>query len=88
MNGLRFRVFVGGALKHEEWLEIEDMGQTRGEMAARAIAAVERHAQIAFSEPGRPWMIEVYDPDQPPDRAYTRLGTDLEGMVDPRPFGA
>lgn len=71
-QGLRFRIYVGGQLRAEEWVD----------EPADAPAAAERHARMALG-PGQPWLVEVFNPDAPPDSAYLRFGTDQGGMVEP-----
>ena len=71
-TGLRFRVYVAGRLRLEEWITDPDL----------AASAAERHATVARST-GDPWLLEVFDPDAPPGDAYIRFGTDGDGMVAP-----
>lgn len=80
---LRFRVYIGGELADEHWLDALAPGAA-GQMAAvraRHLALTEDAA-----EAGEPWLVEVFDPGEAGDRAYIRLGTDTEGMLDPLPL--
>jgi hypothetical protein len=54
---LRFRMWVGGALVAEDWLPGADPDTGFG--LARAHRGIAADAEAA----GRPWLIEVYDPD-------------------------
>lgn len=75
MSALRFRVWVAGQLRLEEWLD------ERINPAASAEAA-QRHAALAMAS-GHPWLVEIYDPDADEANAYVRFGTDTAGMVEP-----
>lgn len=79
---LRFRIYVDGQLAAETWLDCLD-----ADASELAGFAAEIHAEItnAADRAGRKWLTEVYDPDQPEDRAYLRFGTDTRGMTEPRP---
>lgn len=79
---LRFRVYVDGVLVEEVWLDAENDADHE-----RVLAIRERHKAMAdqADADGKHWMVEVYEPALPKDRAYTRFGTDANGMVDPRP---
>jgi hypothetical protein len=70
--GLRFRVYVAGRLRLEEWITDPDL----------ATNAAERHAAVARAS-GEPWLLEIFDPDVPTTEAYVRFGTDRGGMVVP-----
>lgn len=72
---LRFRVFVGGKLAAEDRLyDSDDWG-----------AAARRHSDIcrAADDLGQPWLIEIFNPQAPPNQAFVRWGTDTGGMVMP-----
>lgn len=75
MSALRFRVWVGGQLRLEEWLD-EKIHPAAAEDAAQ------RHAATAMAS-GRPWLVEIYNPDADEADAYIRFGTDTAGMVEP-----
>jgi len=76
---LRLRLIVDGQVRDETWIGTDPAGideaarrhQQRAEAAARA---------------GLPWLVEVYDPDAPPEEAYMRLGTDTGRMLVPVKF--
>jgi hypothetical protein len=72
-DGLRFRVFLNGKMALEEWVEDPELAQ----------AASERHAAMALGS-GKPWLVEIFDPDAPTDTAYIRFGSDPGGMVAPK----
>jgi len=74
---LRFRLWVGGSLVREDWLPGASL--EAGAELARA------HARIsaAAEDRGEQWLVEVYDPDAPPDEGHMRFGTDTSGMVAP-----
>ncbi len=78
---LRFRVWVAGILKHEVWINVDDADAEQQMEAGKAA-----HVAIvkAAEEAGNPWLVEVYDPALPVERAHSRWGTDPDGMVDPR----
>jgi hypothetical protein len=77
---LRFRVFVDSELAAEHWLDTEAEGADAE--LERFKAAHARLTDLAEAG-GLPWMVEVYDPDQPEDEAYVRFGSDPRGMVRP-----
>jgi hypothetical protein len=78
---LRFRVYIGGRLVDETWVDCSAPGA-----GAVADAVQARHEALAADadHEGVPWVIEVYDPEQP-DSIPFRLGTDPTGMVLPVP---
>lgn len=82
---LRFRVWINTHLVEEVWLDVEDE-HDRG----RVQRVRDRHLALAADADtaGRPWLIEIYDPAQPEERAYLRFGTDRAGMVHPISAGA
>jgi hypothetical protein len=76
---LRFRVWRAGKLAGEHWFNA-------GTADPAEVAAVAgEHGRIAAeaAEHGETWLVEVYDPGRPPEHAYTRWGTDQDGMTDP-----
>lgn len=77
---LRIRVYVDGSQVAERWLD------TLTTPPAEVHAVRREHAKMCgeASANGRAWMIEVYDPALPEERAYLRFGTDPAGMGDPR----
>jgi hypothetical protein len=80
---LRLRLFIGGTMADEHWIDAAD--PKAGDLAA-ATSDLHAAAVEAASAAGDVWMIEVYDPDAAPDSAYLRIGTDTEGMTDPQPL--
>lgn len=74
--GLRFRVFVAGVLEVEDWVDAEHAGRET------AVGLAFQHAAVALTS-GKPWLVEVFDPDAPPDEAFIRFGSDAAGMVEP-----
>ena len=78
MGALRFRIWLGGDLHLEEWID------EHADPVAAADAA-RRHATITMTATV-PWLVEVYDPTADPTNAYIRFGTDDKGMVEPRPI--
>lgn len=79
-TSLRLRFYFGRRLRDEVWLDAMD---TEAMGLASSVSAYHvRLAELADAI-GVPWMVEVYDPAAPEDRAYIRYGTDAEGMVDP-----
>lgn len=79
---LRFRLWINGTLVDEAVL---DTSEPDAEEHVDKIRA--RHEAIADAadQDGHRWLVEVYDPALPDDRAYLRFGTDPVGMVKPRP---
>jgi hypothetical protein len=74
-DGLRFRVWVDGKLTLEEWIDDPE----------KADPAAGRHAVAALAS-GKPWLVEIFDPDLPEEEAYIRFGSDPAGMVEPIPL--
>ena len=79
-TALRLRFYFGGRLRDEVWLDAADP-----ESMPLATAVSGYHVRLAdlADAVGVPWMVEVYDPAAPEDRAYIRYGTDAEGMIQP-----
>lgn len=79
---LRFRVWVNGAMTEETWA---DLSSPDSEALIDGIQA--RHLALAdaANDAGQRWLIEVYDPELPFDRAHWRFGTDPAAMVFPVP---
>ena len=77
---LRFRLWIDGELLDEAWIDSND-----ADADEQGTAVQRRHEQLAAEAEGYgyPWLIEVYDPAQPPDQAYIRFGTDRDGMTEP-----
>jgi hypothetical protein len=84
---MRFRMWVGGELRAEEWLTIDDP-----DADAKADAIRTQHMQLAVAAhlAGIPWLCEVWDPagnlrspitGQPGE--CMRFGTDRSGMHEP-----
>lgn len=69
---LRFRFFLDNELRSEEWQAADEI---------ESVAA--RHALDAQRHPGKPWMVEIFDPSAPEQEAYMRLGSAPDGMVAP-----
>lgn len=82
MSGLlRFRTFVDGHLRCTHWVSQADPD------AAHQVDAIGHHqASIAHAadQAGQVWMAEVFDTAAPTEQAYTRFGTDPEGMHRPQ----
>lgn len=80
---LRFRVWVDGELVDETWLDATnpDADEHFAAMTGRHEALVQA-ADLIDSV----WLVEWYDPARPEDQAYGRAGTDVAGMVDPKPL--
>lgn len=80
---VRFRVYIAGKLTAESWLDTSNpdygrMSADIGDAHAELVNAAETRGQL--------WLIESYQPGLPEHRAYTRMGTDPAGMVDPIPL--
>lgn len=80
---LRLRLWIDGELRDETWIDAADPHALLAADFARRlhetlVADAEAHDQ--------PWLTEVYDPGAPEDRAYFRVGSDLDGMVYPVPI--
>jgi hypothetical protein len=73
---LRFRVWTGGVLADEHWLDPDTTSPAEVDAASDRQAAIVARA----SREGVPWLVEIYDPAA---GAYTRWGTDTDGMVCP-----
>lgn len=78
---LRFRIYIAGRLVEECWLDV--LNPDRNEIVDRMRDRHEQMVQVAERE-GKLWMIETFDPAEPEEQAYHRVGTDTGGMVDPR----
>lgn len=78
---LRFRVYVEGELIEETWIDVLDPKTHAG----LADELRDRHHAITeqADTDDKAWLIEMYDPAQPEETAYHRVGTDTAGMVDP-----
>jgi hypothetical protein len=74
---LRFRVYLGGVLADEVWIDAADPG-SRDLATMTAIMQADICQRAALD--GVPWLLEVYDPGSPAGSAYLRLGTDKDGM--------
>lgn len=74
---LRLRVFTGGTLADEQWIDTAspDCLRLAEETQKRHVALVEQAVRD-----GRPWLVETYDPGQPEGSRYIRVGTDTRGM--------
>jgi hypothetical protein len=83
VNALRLRFWIGGRLHDEVWLDAAD--PEAGDLASFCATYHSDLAEMAEAA-GVPWLTEVYDPAQPRDRAYLRIGTDTAGMVQPKPL--
>lgn len=82
---MRFRIWVAGNLRCTHWVIPTDP------MAAHQTRTISDHQSriaAAADMAGEVWMAEVWDTGAPPERAYTRFGTDDRGMVTPIPFDA
>jgi hypothetical protein len=77
----RFRLWIDQVLVEDVWVDFTgpDAEQNVARLQARQLAQI-RAADDA------PYLIEIYDPAQPPERAYLRFGTDRTGMYDPQPY--
>jgi hypothetical protein len=80
---LRLRLFIGGTMADEHWIDATDpkagdLAEATSQLHAAACDEADRQGQL--------WLIEVYDPSAPPGAAYLRVGTDTEGMCDPLPL--
>jgi hypothetical protein len=76
---VRFRIYVAGrvaAEAHADGGAVRDIERIGDEHLAIAIAA---------HDTGQPWLVEVYDPAEPPDERYLRFGTDAALMHHPLP---
>jgi hypothetical protein len=82
---LRFRVYLGGVLADEVWIDAADPG-SRDLATMTAIMQADLCQRAALD--GVPWLLEVYDPGAPPGASCLRLGTDADGMVYPVPLVA
>jgi hypothetical protein len=77
---LRLRLWIDGALIDEAWIDSID---PEARAKVEAVSAVHTHLAELADAHGVPWLTEVYDPAQPEDQAYIRVGTDRDGMVAP-----
>jgi hypothetical protein len=80
---LRFRMWVGGHLVCDGWV---DTSQPGAQQQVDTIQAGQLERAEAASAAGARWLIEVYNPEAPEDQAYLRFGTDKAGMHDPHPM--
>jgi hypothetical protein len=80
---LRIRLWVDAKLVDEAWVDTSNPDSLRhfDAIMMRQLAVAD---QAALD--GGVWLQELYDPAKPHDQAYTRVGTDSHGMVDPRPL--
>lgn len=76
-SALRLRLWIGGELRDEVWIDSADANSA--ELASMTAAYHVRITEMAEAA-GVVWMTEVYDPAAEPDRAYLRIGTDPAGM--------
>lgn len=83
LTALRLRLWIGGELRDELWINADDPNVSE---LTDATAAYHLRITEMADAAGIVWMTEVYDPGQPEDRAYLRIGTDLDGMHEPRPL--
>jgi len=83
LTALRLRLWIGGELRDELWINADDPNVS--ELTDATSAYHLRVTEMAEAA-GVPWMTEVYDPAAAPDRAYLRIGTDAAGMIDPQPW--
>lgn len=72
---LRLRVWVAGALVDTRWVASEQESGWVATAHGRITEAADRAGVV--------WMVEVFDPAEPPARAHMRFGTDAAGMVQP-----
>jgi hypothetical protein len=77
---VRIRLFIAGRLADEAWLDTADPDAAR---LAAITTAVHAEGAAAAREYGLPWLIEVYQPAEPPEVAYLRTGSDRAAMADP-----
>jgi hypothetical protein len=77
---LRFRVYVEGDVLDEQWLDASNPDSER-----QMDGLLSRHAEAVecAEAAGFRWQVEIYDPAKSDDIAYTRYGTDLDGMANP-----
>jgi hypothetical protein len=80
---LRYRLYLNGKLAAEYWLDATN--PDRETHADTIREHLKQATDRAFAD-GTPWLIETYDPAEPPAAAYTRFGTDTDGMVAPQPW--
>lgn len=78
---LRFRIWVDGNLAEECWFDSATASHQDFVDVSRWHVSVTSRA----ADEGKVWLVEIYDPEQPEDQAYTRFGTDTAGMVQPTP---
>lgn len=78
---MRFRVWIEAKLVDERWIDTSnpDADRVMETIKARQAAIVDQACQA-----GKRWLVEVYDPAKPEEVAYSRMGDDADGMVDPR----
>jgi len=77
-TSLRFRIFVGGRLTLEQWIDAADPAS--GDLAA-ATADLHATACTQADAAGQTWQLEVFDPAVPD--VLLRIGTDTTGMILP-----
>lgn len=77
---LRIRVWVNRTMQAEEWINAADPGVLA---AAEALRDTHESLVAAAHAEGLPWLVEIYDPAEPPASAYLRFGTDTAMMTCP-----
>lgn len=77
---LRFRLFLGGELFDETWIDAANA--TEADRVVTATRSMHAEATVEAERAGMLWLIEVYDPSAHPAIAFLRFGTDLAGMGD------
>lgn len=78
---MRFRVWIAGRLADEAWVDT-----SRPDAQEHIDTTRDHHWSLVeqADRDGQVWLVEIYDPDKPEEEAYMRMGTDADGMVDPR----
>jgi len=81
MTSLRFRIYIGGELTLEQWIDANDPAS--GDLAATT-ADLHAAACAQAEERGELWLLEVYDPAA--QDSTLRIGTDTTAMTLPVPL--
>lgn len=78
---LRFQFFIAGKLTATDWV---DCSQPNAKKQAEVIRKTHELLVERAEDQGLLWMSEIFDPEEEPENAYLRMGTDASLMVKPR----
>jgi hypothetical protein len=86
---LVFRVFVDGRLVRRDVVTWDQMEGDDAEVLVERLHLAHLAITSAAEEAGRPWLVEMFDADEPAGQQCVRFGTDAGGgMVEPLPVPA